>query len=138
MMGQVSRLPLLVKTHAASQKINTKIDGGKREPERMVRRESSIALHLVALGMPCNHGTRRQATHAKATSASSQMRRIVVTVSTTKSPMADSLLSITASVPSSTALATSQASARVGKGLSSMDASISVAVITNFPAAFVF
>mmetsp|Transcript_11592 Transcript_11592/g.34767 ORF Transcript_11592/g.34767 Transcript_11592/m.34767 type:complete len:222 (+) Transcript_11592:160-825(+) len=66
------------------------------------------------------------------------MRRMVVTVSTGKSPMATSLLSITASLPSSTALATSQASARVGKGLSSMEASISVAVTTYLPAALVF
>mmetsp|Transcript_7613 Transcript_7613/g.18859 ORF Transcript_7613/g.18859 Transcript_7613/m.18859 type:complete len:228 (+) Transcript_7613:128-811(+) len=73
-----------------------------------------------------------------ACSASSQILRIVATVSTGKSPIADSPLSITASVPSSTAFATSQASARVGKGLSSMDASISVAVTTNLPAALVF
>mmetsp|Transcript_2040 Transcript_2040/g.5733 ORF Transcript_2040/g.5733 Transcript_2040/m.5733 type:complete len:275 (-) Transcript_2040:550-1374(-) len=71
-------------------------------------------------------------------SASSQMRRIIVTVSTGKSPMADSLLSITALVPSRTALATSQASALVGKGLSSIDASISVAVTTILPASFAF
>merc|ERR1719291_1007559 len=74
---------------------------------------------------------------ARAISASSTIRRMVVTVSTGKSPIADSLLNITALVPSSTALATSQASARVGKGLSSMDASISVAVITYLPAALV-
>mmetsp|Transcript_13824 Transcript_13824/g.36973 ORF Transcript_13824/g.36973 Transcript_13824/m.36973 type:complete len:222 (-) Transcript_13824:857-1522(-) len=66
------------------------------------------------------------------------MRRIIVTVSTGNLPMADSELSITALVPSSTAFATSQASARVGKGLSSMDASISVAQTTYLPAAFVF
>mmetsp|Transcript_114300 Transcript_114300/g.158683 ORF Transcript_114300/g.158683 Transcript_114300/m.158683 type:complete len:235 (-) Transcript_114300:328-1032(-) len=73
-----------------------------------------------------------------ACSASSTMRRMVVTVSTGKSPMALSLLSITALVPSSTALATSQASARVGKGLSSIEASISVAVTTYLPAALHF
>merc|ERR1719379_121604 len=63
---------------------------------------------------------------------------MVRTVSTGKSPIADSLLNITMSVPSSTAFATSQASALVGNGLSSMDASISVAVTAIFPAALVF
>mmetsp|Transcript_454 Transcript_454/g.1093 ORF Transcript_454/g.1093 Transcript_454/m.1093 type:complete len:202 (+) Transcript_454:2609-3214(+) len=41
---------------------------------------------------------------------------------------------MTQSVPSKTALATSLASARVGRGLWIMDSSISVAVMTNFPA----
>ena len=41
--------------------------------------------------------------------------------------------SITAEVPSSTALATSLASARVGSGAWSIDSSIWVAVITGFP-----
>ena len=40
---------------------------------------------------------------------------------------------MTASVPSSTALATSVASARVGIGLSTIDRSICVAVITILP-----
>ena len=37
-------------------------------------------------------------------------------------------------MPSSTALATSEASARVGSGLDTIDSSICVAVITGFPA----
>ena len=49
-------------------------------------------------------------------------------------PTAVSPLSITASVPSMMALATSLASARVGRGLTIMDSSIWVAVTTGFPA----
>ena len=43
---------------------------------------------------------------------------------------------MTASVPSSTALATSAASARVGRGLRIMESSICVAVMTSFPRQF--
>jgi hypothetical protein len=42
------------------------------------------------------------------------------------------------STPSNTAFATSVISARVGRGLSAMDASISVAQNTNFPAMLAF
>ena len=47
--------------------------------------------------------------------------------------MADSPESITQSVPSRIALATSVASARVGRGFSVMDSSIWVAVMTGLP-----
>ena len=47
--------------------------------------------------------------------------------------MAVSAESITASVPSMIALATSLASARVGRGLVTIDSSICVAVITGRP-----
>src|SRR4029078_5220641 len=50
-------------------------------------------------------------------SASMQMRAIAATVSTGYCPESDSAESITASVPSSTALATSETPARVGIGL---------------------
>jgi hypothetical protein len=46
--------------------------------------------------------------------------------------------SMTASVPSSTALATSVISALVGRGLVIMDSIICVAVITNLPAILAF
>ena len=49
-------------------------------------------------------------------------------------PEAVSPLNIMASVPSMIALATSVASARVGRGLTIMDSSICVAVMTGFPA----
>src|SRR5690625_6159792 len=49
-------------------------------------------------------------------------------------PAAVSPDSITASVPSSTALATSELSARVGRGLTIIESSICVAVITGLPA----
>ncbi len=55
------------------------------------------------------------------------------TASTGYLPYAVSPDSITASVPSKIALATSEASARVGLGFSIIDSSICVAVITGFP-----
>jgi hypothetical protein len=64
-------------------------------------------------------------------SASMQMRFIAATVSTGYWPEADSAESITASVPSSTALATSETSARVGTGLEIIDSIIWVAVIVS-------
>mmetsp|Transcript_74852 Transcript_74852/g.231249 ORF Transcript_74852/g.231249 Transcript_74852/m.231249 type:complete len:237 (-) Transcript_74852:175-885(-) len=67
-------------------------------------------------------------------SASLQIRLMISPASTGKSPAAVSPESITQSVPSRTALATSLASARVGRGEPVMDSSICVAVMTNFPA----
>ena len=64
-------------------------------------------------------------------SADSMMRLIMLTDPTGYFPTAVSPESITASVPSKTALATSLASARVGEGLVIMDSSICVAVITG-------
>ena len=61
------------------------------------------------------------------------MRRIASTASRGYSPAAVSAESITASVPSRIALATSLASARVGRGCSIIDSSICVAVITGRP-----
>ncbi len=59
------------------------------------------------------------------------MLAISSTVSSGYLPAAVSALSITASVPSSTALATSLTSARVGTGLTIIDSIICVAVITT-------
>lgn len=56
------------------------------------------------------------------------------TASTGKAPAAVSPLSMTQSVPSSTALATSVASARVGLGFLIIDSNICVAVMTGLPA----
>mmetsp|Transcript_18281 Transcript_18281/g.57287 ORF Transcript_18281/g.57287 Transcript_18281/m.57287 type:complete len:237 (-) Transcript_18281:391-1101(-) len=67
-------------------------------------------------------------------SASMQILPMIRAASTGKSPTAVSPESMTASLPSSTALATSLASARVGLGEPVMDSSICVAVTTNFPA----
>ena len=64
-------------------------------------------------------------------SASTQMRAIDRTVSTGYLPLAVSAESITASVPSSTALATSDTSARVGTGLAIIDSIICVAVMVS-------
>ena len=64
-------------------------------------------------------------------SASSMMRAIMLTASTGYFPLAVSAESITASEPSKIALATSEASARVGRGFSVIDSSICVAVITG-------
>ena len=65
----------------------------------------------------------------------SQRRRIIICTAPAGSwPTAVSSESITASVPSSTAFATSVTSARVGSGLETIDISICVAVMTGRPA----
>ena len=64
-------------------------------------------------------------------SASAQICAIASTVSTGYLPVAVSADSITASVPSSTALATSETSARVGTGFWIIDSIICVAVIVS-------
>ena len=64
-------------------------------------------------------------------SATSQMRLIAAMVSTGYFPLAVSAESITASVPSSTAFATSDTSARVGTGLDIIDSIICVAVMVS-------
>ena len=61
------------------------------------------------------------------------MRAIVRTASSGSCPIAVSPESITASVPSNTELATSLASARVGRELCTIDSSICVAVMTGRP-----
>ena len=66
-------------------------------------------------------------------SASTQMRFIASTASIGYMPEADSADSITASVPSSTALATSLTSARVGCGETIMLSSICVATMATLP-----
>ena len=60
---------------------------------------------------------------------------MVVTASSGNSPIAVSSESITASAPSKTAVATSEASARVGRGACTIDSSICVATMTGLPAA---
>jgi hypothetical protein len=64
------------------------------------------------------------------------MRAIVATERTGYLPAAVSAESIKASVPSQTALATSDASARVGRGSEIIDWSICVAVMTTFSLRF--
>ncbi len=61
------------------------------------------------------------------------MRDIVATTSGGSWPIAVSAESISASVPSKTALATSLTSARVGAGAAIIDSSICVAVTTGVP-----
>mmetsp|Transcript_12972 Transcript_12972/g.45038 ORF Transcript_12972/g.45038 Transcript_12972/m.45038 type:complete len:388 (-) Transcript_12972:477-1640(-) len=73
----------------------------------------------------------RLSTHS---SASSHIPAMVCTASSGYAPAAVSPLSMTQSVPSSTALATSVASARVGLGAAIMLSSICVAVMTGFAA----
>src|SRR5579862_6772411 len=74
---------------------------------------------------------RRSAINASSFSASRHTRAIAAIVSTGYLPAAVSADNITASVPSSTALATSDTSARVGIGLLIIDSIIWVAVITS-------
>src|SRR2546425_4822856 len=64
------------------------------------------------------------------------MRAIARTASTGCAPIDVSWDSITASVPSQIAFATSDASARVGRLEVTIDSSISVAVMTGTPARF--
>mmetsp|Transcript_10422 Transcript_10422/g.47034 ORF Transcript_10422/g.47034 Transcript_10422/m.47034 type:complete len:301 (+) Transcript_10422:843-1745(+) len=71
-------------------------------------------------------------------SASSQMPAMISTASRGYAPAAVSPESITQSVPSRTALATSVASARVGRGAPVMDSSIWVAVMTGLPLRLAF
>ena len=73
------------------------------------------------------------ATAAASISISAMMRLIASTASRGYCPAAVSAESITASVPSRIALATSLASARVGRGCVIIDSSICVAVITGRP-----
>ena len=63
------------------------------------------------------------------------MHIVATTSDRVVAPMAVSADSITASVPSNTALATSLTSARVGAGATIIDSSICVAVITGVPTA---
>ena len=62
----------------------------------------------------------------------------IATASSGYLPIADSAESMTQSVPSRMALATSVASARVGRRLAVMESSICVAVMTGLPARFAF
>ena len=66
-------------------------------------------------------------------STSRAIRSIACTASMAYSPTAVSAESMTASVPSRIALATSDASARVGRGACTIDSSIWVAVMTGLP-----
>ena len=75
---------------------------------------------------------------AAAASASRTIRSIICTAASGCRPLAVSPESITASAPSQTAFATSEASARVGRGWSIIEFSICVAMMTGFPAAFAF
>jgi hypothetical protein len=87
---------------------------------------SVVALPGATRSSPCPRGT-------GACSAAAAMRRMASTASTGCRPAAVSAESITASVPSRMALATSLASARVGRGCCTIDSSICVAVITGRP-----
>ena len=85
---------------------------------------------VVVVGRGGARGRRAAAGQPSAASATSA---IVRTVSTGYAPTAVSSESISASVPSITALATSFTSARVGSGDRVIDSSICVAVITGLP-----
>src|SRR5262249_43984479 len=89
----------------------------------------------MAIDWSTRLNTRSRKARSKVTSAelsaTSQIRLIAATVSTGCLPLAVSAESITASVPSSTAFATSDTSARVGTGLEIIDSIIWVAVIVS-------
>ena len=93
--------------------------------------------NMVAMAMAWSARSRLRAALPKSVSvwnwrsAPRQIRAIASTALIGQAPAAVSAESITASVPSITELATSSTSARVGSGLSTIDCSIWVAVITT-------
>ncbi len=97
---------------------------------RAAERLTASAISIVSSG-DCRRVRRCRPVLNCSCSAALHMRRIIATVSTGYLPIAVSADSITASVPSKIALATSEASARVGLGLSRIESSIWVAVITG-------
>mmetsp|Transcript_32591 Transcript_32591/g.103862 ORF Transcript_32591/g.103862 Transcript_32591/m.103862 type:complete len:375 (-) Transcript_32591:593-1717(-) len=90
---------------------------------------------MVSMGKGCAlTRARKYVSYSANCSASWQIMPMMRTASTGCAPAAVSPESMTQSVPSSTALATSVASARVGRGFCTIDSSIWVAVMTNLPA----
>jgi hypothetical protein len=110
---------------------------------------SSRTASTVAAAMACSVGVAPMrsrcsigmsyfgpSSNAVVRSISPAMRTIASTARNGYFPAAVSPDSMTASVPSNSALATSLASARVGRGFSIMDSSICVAVMTGRPYRF--
>jgi len=98
------------------------------------RRIAAAAAMACSVEIASSAETRSSArTRRGCFSISRMMRDIASTASRGYWPAAVSAESITASVPSRMALATSEASARVGRGAWTMDSSIWVAVITGLP-----
>ena len=96
---------------------------------------SATSAAALAITPPRVRGCQSIARHPRRrpwSSVDAMIRAIVSTVSTGYSPTLVSPDSITASAPSSTALATSEASARVGRGVEIIDSSIWVATMTGF------
>src|SRR5258706_15745507 len=89
-----------------------------------------VARAIASSTLPAGPSRLSSERNASSFSASTQTRAMAATVSTGYLPVAVSADSITASVPSSTALVTSDTSARVGIGLLIIDSIIWVAVIT--------
>mmetsp|Transcript_30650 Transcript_30650/g.82006 ORF Transcript_30650/g.82006 Transcript_30650/m.82006 type:complete len:212 (+) Transcript_30650:821-1456(+) len=95
--------------------------------------EVIVSLLLIGLGV-INRMKLKTSNRLIPDSAFDTMLDIVATAVSGKLPFAVSPDNITQSVPSITAFATSVISARVGSGFFTIDSSICVAVITNFPA----
>src|SRR5207237_4539353 len=100
---------------------------------------SSAAVEAAAwaIALPTWPGSRqiwRARSYVGCFCAARQIRAIARTASTGWAPTDVSWDSITASVPSQIAFATSEASARVGRLEVTIDSSISVAVMTGTPA----
>src|SRR6266508_2516387 len=105
----------------------------------MTRASSSVAVEAAAcaIALPTWPGSRqnwRARSKAGCFCAAWQIRAIARSASTGCAPTDVSCESITASVPSQIAFATSEASARVGPLEVTIDSSISVAVMTGTPA----
>mmetsp|Transcript_12370 Transcript_12370/g.31225 ORF Transcript_12370/g.31225 Transcript_12370/m.31225 type:complete len:229 (-) Transcript_12370:106-792(-) len=118
--------------------------GPKLATTFILRKLSSVSWRLFPMltcnlgGSTCALSTGGQARRSLCltVSASRTADASAITASHGYFPLAASPLSITASVPSKTALARSLTSARVGTGFSIMLSTICVAVMTNKPACF--
>ena len=100
-----------------------------RAPRSAASRTAAVATDCSRLGASCNLREGGAPPGDRPSSVVWQMRSSHSTDSTGKSPTALSSESMTPSAPSMTALATSVASARVGRGLETMLSSICVATI---------
>ena len=113
-LGRHGHLPVIVKATRAFARPRADLRGG-------------AGMALQSTSSPASTG----AAETDSRSASLMMRLIVATAWTGYSPTLVSADSISASAPSSTALATSDASARVGRGAEIIDSSIWVATMTG-------
>ena len=115
----------------ASYKLTVSSAGFQQYLSRGIKVDSGRESSVGAIRLQVGAVTEMVEVAAQASAVQTASAEISTTVSSGYLPAAVSALSITASVPSSTALATSDTSARVGTGLWIIDSIICVAVMTN-------